>query len=82
MTTAAVIGVVVFAGHLPEEGEVLLRALEGRAPALFFLGSLLVVHLQGVLTPAERQLVAPRLAAVTAGNGNGHGGQAERMKTA
>lgn len=48
----------------------------GRGPRdirAHLLGSLLVVHLQGVLTPAERQLVAPRLAAVTAGNGNGHG---------
>lgn len=33
------------------------------------IGSLLVVRLQGVLTPAERQLIAPR--AETAGDGNG-----------
>ena len=40
------------------------------------LGTLLVVQLQGVLTPAERQLVAPRATADGAernGNGNGHG---------
>jgi uncharacterized protein YbcI len=56
----------------------------GRGPRdirAHLLGSLLVVHLQGVLTPAERQLVAPRLAAVADGdggqgngNGNGNGG--------
>jgi uncharacterized protein YbcI len=40
------------------------------------LGSLLVVHLQGVLTPAERQLIAPRSGTEGAernGHGNGHG---------
>jgi uncharacterized protein YbcI len=35
------------------------------------IGSLLVVRLQGVLTPAERQMIAPR--AETAGDGNGNG---------
>ena len=51
----------------------------GRGPRdirAHLLGSLLVVHLQGVLTPAERQLVAPRLTAVAVaagGNGNGNG---------
>ena len=48
----------------------------GRGPRdirAHLLGSLLVVHLQGVLTPAERQLVAPRLAAVAAGDGRGNG---------
>ncbi len=43
----------------------------GRGPRdirAHLLGGLLVVHLQGVLTPAERQLIAPR-----GGNGNGHG---------
>lgn len=47
----------------------------GRGPRdirAYLLGSLLVVHLQGVLTPAERQLVAPRLAAVAAGGDGGH----------
>jgi uncharacterized protein YbcI len=38
------------------------------------LGGLLVVHLQGVLTPAERQLIAPRGGAGNGhGDGNGHG---------
>lgn len=51
----------------------------GRGPRdirAHLLGSLLVVHLQGVLTPAERQLVAPRLAAVGSGGagGDGNGG--------
>jgi len=43
----------------------------GRGPRdirAHLLGELLVVHLQGVLTPAERQLIAPR-----GGAGNGHG---------
>ena len=34
------------------------------------IGTLLVVRLQGVLTPAERQLIAPQ---ATPGNGNGNG---------
>jgi uncharacterized protein YbcI len=45
----------------------------GRGPRdirAHLLGSLLLVHLQGVLTPAERQLAAPRLAA----DGNGGNG--------
>ena len=45
----------------------------GRGPRdirAHLLGGLLVVHLQGVLTPAERQLIAPRGAG---GNGNGNG---------
>lgn len=33
------------------------------------VGSLLVVRLQGVLTPAERQLIAPRPEPAAAGNG-------------
>lgn len=51
----------------------------GRGPRdirAHLLGSLLVVHLQGVLTPAERQLIAPRAgpeAAPRNGDGNGHG---------
>ena len=48
----------------------------GRGPRdirAYLLGSLLVVHLQGVLTPAERQLVAPRLAAVAVGGDGGNG---------
>jgi uncharacterized protein YbcI len=58
----------------------------GRGPRdihAHLLGTLLVVRLQGVLTPAERQLVAPVAAAAAAGdgessgespgNGNGHG---------
>jgi len=43
----------------------------GRGPRdirAHLLGGLLVVQLQGVLTPAERQLIAPR-----GGGGNGHG---------
>jgi uncharacterized protein YbcI len=41
------------------------------------IGALLLVQLQGVLTPAERQLIAPRAEAQngdgrTDGNGNGH----------
>lgn len=45
----------------------------GRGPRdirAHLLGGLLVVHLQGVLTPAERQLIAPRGGG---GNGNGDG---------
>jgi uncharacterized protein YbcI len=49
----------------------------GRGPRdirAHLLGGLLVVHLQGVLTPAERQLIAPRGGAGNGhGNGNGHG---------
>jgi uncharacterized protein YbcI len=48
----------------------------GRGPRdirAHLLGSLLLVHLQGVLTPAERQLVAPRLAAVGSGGDGVHG---------
>jgi uncharacterized protein YbcI len=37
------------------------------------IGTLLVVRLQGVLTPAERQLIAPRDEPAEAGNGSGHG---------
>jgi uncharacterized protein YbcI len=59
----------------------------GRGPRdihVHLLGTLIVVRLQGVLTPAERQLVAPRLESATADSkgaahtsGNGavdHGG--------
>ena len=59
----------------------------GRGPKdihAHLIGSLLVVRLQGVLTPAERQLIAPRhdpadgngdlRADVSNGNGNGHDG--------
>jgi uncharacterized protein YbcI len=55
----------------------------GRGPRdirAHLLGSLLLVHLQGVLTPAERQLAAPRLAAIgTGGDGvnGGHGVDSE-----
>ena len=58
----------------------------GRGPRdihAHLIGTLLIVRLQGVLTPAERQLIAPRPATpetATAGagvagdgNGNGHG---------
>jgi len=54
----------------------------GRGPRdihAHLLGTLLVVRLQGVLTPAERQLIAPWHEAVTgggaaaAGNGDGNG---------
>ncbi len=54
----------------------------GRGPRdihAHLLGTLLVVRLQGVLTPAERQLIAPWHEAVTgggtgaAGNGEGNG---------
>ena len=47
----------------------------GRGPRdirAHLLGGLLVVHLQGVLTPAERQLIAPRGGGGN-GNGDGHG---------
>lgn len=37
------------------------------------IGTLLVVRLQGVLTPAERQLIAPRDEPAEAGAGNGNG---------
>ncbi len=49
----------------------------GRGPRdirAHLLGSLLLVHLQGVLTPAERQLAAPRLAAVGNGGDGVNGG--------
>ena len=57
----------------------------GRGPRdihAHLIGTLLVVRLQGVLTPAERQLISPRpgpagnggpAAEAGAGNGNGHG---------
>mgnify|MGYP006268003567 CR=1 FL=1 len=49
----------------------------GRGPRdirAHLLGGLLVVHLQGVLTPAERQLIAPRGGGGNGeGNGNGNG---------
>jgi uncharacterized protein YbcI len=49
----------------------------GRGPKdihAHLVGTLLLVHLQGVLTPAERQLIAPRSEAEGGnGNGNGHG---------
>jgi hypothetical protein len=52
----------------------------GRGPKdihAHLIGALLLVQLQGVLTPAERQLIAPRAEAQngdgrTDGNGNGH----------
>jgi len=37
------------------------------------IGTLLVVRLQGVLTPAERQLIAPRDEPAEAGSGYGNG---------
>ncbi|MFN5757104.1 MAG: DUF2294 domain-containing protein [Planctomycetia bacterium] len=37
------------------------------------IGTLLVVRLQGVLTPAERQLIAPRDESAEAGSGYGNG---------
>ncbi len=49
----------------------------GRGPRdirAHLLGSLLLVHLQGVLTPAERQLAAPRRAAVGNGGDGVNGG--------
>ena len=49
----------------------------GRGPRdirAHLLGSILLVQLQGVLTPAERQLITPRAGAATAsGNGDGNG---------
>ena len=52
----------------------------GRGPKdihAHLIGTLLVVRLQGVLTPAERQLIAPRDESADAGtgssNGNGNG---------
>jgi uncharacterized protein YbcI len=48
----------------------------GRGPKdihAHLIGTLLVVRLQGVLTPAERQLIAPRDETAEAGNGNGNG---------
>ena len=48
----------------------------GRGPKdihAHLIGTLLVVRLQGVLTPAERQLIAPRDEPAEAGSGNGHG---------
>ena len=57
----------------------------GRGPRdihAHLIGTLLVVRLQGVLTPAERQLVSPRPGhngnggpASGTGDGNGHGGE-------
>jgi len=46
----------------------------GRGPRdihAHLLGTLLVVRLQGVLTPAERQLIAPAAASAAAGDGDG-----------
>ena len=48
----------------------------GRGPKdihAHLIGTLLVVRLQGVLTPAERQLIAPRDETAEAGTGNGNG---------
>ena len=48
----------------------------GRGPRdihAHLLGTLLVVRLQGVLTPAERQLIAPVAAAAAAGDGEPDG---------
>ena len=48
----------------------------GRGPKdihAHLIGTLLVVRLQGVLTPAERQLIAPRDEPAEAGSVNGHG---------
>ncbi|MEI8227275.1 MAG: DUF2294 domain-containing protein [Planctomycetota bacterium] len=48
----------------------------GRGPKdihAHLIGTLLVVRLQGVLTPAERQLIAPRDEPAEAGSGDGHG---------
>lgn len=48
----------------------------GRGPKdihAHLIGTLLVVRLQGVLTPAERQLIAPRDEPAEAGNSNGNG---------
>jgi len=52
----------------------------GRGPRdihAHLIGSLLVVRLQGSLTPAERQLIAPRHEP-TNGNGNGNGNGSDR----
>lgn len=52
----------------------------GRGPRdihAHLIGSLLVVRLQGVLTPAERQLIAPRHEPAD-GSGNGNGGGDDR----
>ena len=49
----------------------------GRGPRdinAHLVGPLLVVRLQGVLTPAERQLIAPRLVAAGDGDGGVAGG--------
>jgi len=54
----------------------------GRGPRdihAHLIGSLLVVRLQGVLTPAERQLIAPRHEAST---GDGNGDQNDRTDVA
>jgi len=48
----------------------------GRGPKdihAHLIGTLLVVRLQGVLTPAERQLIAPRDESAEAGTGSGNG---------
>ena len=48
----------------------------GRGPKdihAHLIGTLLVVRLQGVLTPAERQLIAPRDESADAGTGNSNG---------
>jgi uncharacterized protein YbcI len=48
----------------------------GRGPKdihAHLIGTLLVVRLQGVLTPAERQLIAPRDEPAEAGAGNSNG---------
>ena len=48
----------------------------GRGPKdihAHLIGTLLVVRLQGVLTPAERQLIAPREESAEAGTGSGNG---------
>jgi uncharacterized protein YbcI len=48
----------------------------GRGPKdihAHLIGTLLVVRLQGVLTPAERQLIAPRDESADAGTGSGNG---------
>jgi len=51
------------------------QELIGRGPKdihSHLIGTLLVVRLQGVLTPSERQLIAPREESSGNGNGNGH----------
>jgi uncharacterized protein YbcI len=53
----------------------------GRGPRdihAHLLGTLLVVRLQGVLTPAERQLISPRAEVAGAGVASGGAGAAER----